>query len=102
MVIPPPNSYNRANQYYLDLSNGTCDPVEIISDINFYKEQLDEVQKEHDQKLEELRSYKLKVEQIERTIAGKNKDINDLHRLLSSLAVCLANNKNIKIQKDEQ
>ena len=48
MVIPPPNSYNRANQYYLDLSNGTCDPVEIISDINFYKEQLDEVQKEHD------------------------------------------------------
>ena len=102
MITPPPGSYNRSNQYYLDLFDGTCDPTEIINDINFYKKQLDEVQKEHDQKLEELKSYRLKVEQLERTITQQSKDMNELHRILSSLAVCLAKNKNIKIQKEEQ
>ena len=64
MVIPPPKSYNRTTQYYLDLSEGTSDPAEIISDINFYKEQLDSLQTEYYQKLAELSSYKQKVERI--------------------------------------
>ncbi len=102
MVIPPKNSYNRTTQYYLDLSAGTCDPAEIISDINFYKEQLDLLQSEYDQKAEELRSYKQKVEQIEHAMESHSKDMNDIQRILSSLAVCLAKNKNIKIQKEEQ
>ena len=102
MVIPPPKSYNRTTQYYLDLSEGTCDPAEIISDINFYKEQLDSLQTEYYQKLSELSSYKQKVEQIERTMEMQSKDMNEIHQLLSSLAVCLAKNKNLKIQKDEQ
>lgn len=102
MVIPPSNSYNRTTQYYLDLSDGTCDPAEIISDINFYKEQLDSLQTEYYQKIEELSSYKQKIEQIERTMESHSKDMNSIHQILSSLAVCLAKNKNIKIQKEEQ
>lgn len=102
MVIPPPKSYNRTTQYYLDLSEGTCDPAEIISDINFYNEQLDSLQTEYYQKVEELKTYKQKVEQIERTITAKSNDMTEIQRILSSLAVCLAKNKNIKIQKDEQ
>lgn len=102
MVIPPPKSYTRTTQYYLDLSEGTCDPSEIISDINYYNEQLDSLQTEYYQKVEELKTYKQKVEQIERTITAKSNDITEIQRILSSLAVCLAKNKNIKILKEEQ
>ena len=102
MVIPPSNSYTRTTQYYLDLSAGTCDPAEIISDINFYNEQLNSLQTEYYQKAEELKTYKQKIEQIERAMESHSKDMNGIQQILSSLAVCLAKNKNIKIQKEEQ
>ena len=80
----------------------TIKTAEIISDINFYNEQLNSLQSEYYQKAEELKTYKQKIEQIERAMESHSKDMNGIQQILSSLAVCLAKNKNIKIQKEEQ